>query len=143
MKVIKQYEIKALLESSPFREGATGKAPLVPDAGRPAYTQDRSNIQDYLVNHTEDILPDKSKIREAIVPDGGQEQLYFWYDPGTNAILQEQIEPVVWAGVFDQREEAVEFGKSFDEYYESVEVSSFELYEATCQTVGTGEDLLR
>ena len=74
---------------------------------------------------------------EQLLPNGGVETVYFWYDPRLNAVIQEEVEPGVYAGVFDQQEEAILF---LERMYDDPE--DVELYEARMTLCGSVDELL-
>lgn len=61
------------------------------------------------VGEAVEVLTDQSGLND-FVPDGGTtDEVYFWHDPLTNQVMQEEVEPGIYAGLFDQKEEAIRF----------------------------------
>jgi len=53
-------------------------------------------------------------------------------------VIQVEIEPFTWAGLFDQEEEAVEFLENYREQYMLDDTSHFELYKADLELIDKG-----
>jgi len=89
-----------------------------------------------------DVLTEQAGIEDfdQFRADGGREQAYFWYDPETNEMIQNQFESDTWAGLFDQEEEAVYFLENQELPPE--ESSRIELYEAELNLLGIGSEIL-
>lgn len=94
-----------------------------------------------------EVLTDQSGIHD-FVPDGGTnndpvlDSVFFWYDPDTNAVVQEEVLPDLWAGLFDYEDEALIFMEQYLEDYPERQVEDFELYEAELEKHGDVKQIL-
>jgi hypothetical protein len=75
--------------------------------------------------------------------DGGDHDVYLWYNPETNAVVQEEVSPGLWTGLFDQREEAVAFLETYREENDLDEVSHLSLYGAEIDEINGAEDMIQ
>lgn len=142
---LKKFQAKKVGEAVEVLTDQTGIEDFLPDGGSidpeaRLYETELQALRDEPDN-TERGHPDEITHDDSRAPDGGHERVYFWYDPETNAVVQQMIEPGIWASVFDQEEEAVYFLKQYDGY-SVADASRFKLYRADLYLLGEGDDIL-
>lgn len=92
-----------------------------------------------------EVLTDQSGIDE-FVPDGGTpqignppaEELWFWYDPAADMILQEEIRPYEVVGLFESETEADRFIRHYMANYGVEDASHLEKYSSELSYHGQG-----
>lgn len=100
-----------------------------------------------------DVLTDQSGI-EDFMPDGGREypdqedglqipnpqpeRVWFWYNPSTDSIVQEEVEPYDVRGVFETEDDADRFLDWYADQYGVEDTSHLELYSADIEMEGYG-----
>lgn len=93
-----------------------------------------------------EVLTDQAGIGD-FAPDGGTplqipthrpEEVYFWYDPSLDSILQEEIEPYTMKGVFETKTDAEQFLDWYADQYDLDDTSHLELYRAELTLEGYG-----
>jgi hypothetical protein len=91
-----------------------------------------------------DVLTDQSGIDE-FVPDGGlqiddpeRDQVWFWYNPSLDSIVQEEVEPYDVRGVFATEADAERFLDWYADQYGVADTSHLELYRAELSLEGYG-----
>jgi len=91
-----------------------------------------------------DVLTDQSGIDE-FVPDGGlqiddpkRDQVWFWYNPSLDSIVQEEVEPYDVRGVFGSADDAERFLDWYADQYGVADTSHLELYRAELTLEGYG-----
>lgn len=88
-----------------------------------------------------DFAPDGGYEDEDLIPDGGyldDSTLFFFYNPTTNAVIQEEGMPYTWQGLHHSQEEAEEWLEEYQERHNLDDVSHFELYEAEVEKIADG-----
>jgi len=101
------------------------------------------------IGETVEVLTDQAGIHD-FATDGGRpedthqipnpkpERLWFWYEPASDRILQEEVEPYDVRGIFASEEDAREFIEWYTERYDIPVVNYFELYSAEIELEGYG-----
>lgn len=105
------------------------------------------------VSDAVDVLTDQSGI-EDFMADGGQEypeaedglqipnpqpdRVWFWYNPSTDSIVQEEIEPYDVRGLFASETDADRFLDWYADQYDVEDTSHLELYSADISHEGYG-----
>jgi len=96
-----------------------------------------------------DVLTDQSGI-EDFMPDGGTtdselqipnsrpEEVWFWYNPSLDSIVQEEVEPYTVKGVFESEADAQQFLSWYADQYDLDDTSHLELYRADLTLEGYG-----
>lgn len=92
-----------------------------------------------------EVLTDQAGIGD-FIPDGGthqidnpvQDEIWFWYDPSADCILQEEVEPYNVRGVFATEKDAHDFITWYTEHHNDSNVDYFELYSAEIELEGHG-----
>jgi hypothetical protein len=91
-----------------------------------------------------DVLTDQSGIDD-FAPDGGlqiddpkRDQVWFWYNPSLDSIVQEEVEPYDVRGVFGSADDAERFLDWYADQYGVADTSHLELYRAELTLEGFG-----
>jgi hypothetical protein len=98
-----------------------------------------------------DVLTDQSGI-EDFVPDGGYpepddglqienpspDNVFFWYDPAADHLIQEEIEPYDVRGLFETEDDAYRFIDWYADRYGMDDTAHLELYSAEIEYQGQG-----
>jgi hypothetical protein len=98
-----------------------------------------------------DVLTDQSGI-EDFVPDGGYpeskdglqienpspDEVYFWYNPAADHIVQEEIEPYDVRGMFETEDDAYRFIDWYADRYSLDDTAHLELYSAEIEYQSQG-----
>lgn len=72
------------------------------------------------------------------IDDPGSDEVYFWYDPAADQIVQEEVDPYDVRGLFDTEDDAERFLDWYADQYGLDDTSHFELYSADIQYEGNG-----
>lgn len=93
-----------------------------------------------------DVLTDQSGIDD-FMADGGTElqipntrpdEVYFWYNPSLDSIVQDEVEPYTVKGVFASKADAEGFLDWYADRYDIPDTSHLELYRANLSLEGYG-----
>lgn len=86
-----------------------------------------------------EVLTDQAGIQDFMM-DGGNLEVYFWYDPHSNRLIQDRVEDGLWAGIFDHEEEAATYLQR-RELYCVDQNPHFQRYRARLELLETAENL--
>jgi len=72
------------------------------------------------------------------IPNARPDEVYFWYNPSIDSIVQEEVEPYTVKGVFASKTDAEQFLDWYAEQYSVSDTSHLELYQAELRLEGYG-----